>query len=94
MHKTGFYINWSNNTFCFDFKKSMLNFISVIQVGAETKEKMKKKKIEVGSDSTPCLEVVAIGFVTCRQIGSKPSFLKKIEYSFAVGKKYKSNEKR
>jgi hypothetical protein len=52
------------------------------------------KKIEVGSDSTPCLEVVAIGFVTCRQIGSKPSFLKKIEYSFAVGKKYKSNEKR
>ena len=48
MYKTGFYINWSKNTICFDFKKSMLNFISVIQVGAENKEKIKNEKNRSG----------------------------------------------
>jgi hypothetical protein len=89
MYKTGFYINWSKNTlFCFQEKYVELYFSDLSRCGKQGKNE-KRKKIEVGSDSTPCLEVVAIGFVTCRQIISQ-----KNEYSFAVGKKYKSNEKR
>jgi hypothetical protein len=62
--------------FCFQEKYIELYFSDPSRCGNQGKNE--KKKIEVGSDSTPCLEVVAIGFVTCRQIGSKPSFLKKM----------------